>query len=69
MKHLLRRLNIEPIPVDNNPHKITLPNLTVGELRRMNSIVRHFQKLKRLERQWVIDRLQDEHFHKLPLNP
>ena len=34
----------------------------------MEIIVRHFAKLERLERQWVIDRLHDDHFHKLPAN-
>ena len=38
------------------------------DVRSMEIIVRHFAKLERLERQWVIDRLQDDHFHKLPTN-
>lgn len=38
------------------------------DVRSMEIIVRHFAKLERLERQWVIDRLHDDHFHKLPAN-
>lgn len=38
------------------------------DVRSMEIIVRHFAKLGRLERQWVIDRLHDDHFHKLPAN-
>src|ERR1035437_7541350 len=43
-------------------------SLRKKDVRSMEIIVRHFAKLERLERQWVIDRLHDDHFHKLPAN-